>query len=118
MKMLSGALLRSVLAASVLTSTCWKSRAEDQTSSNASPISLDALVAEVVQKNPELGFYRAEIAAAKGGRRSAGQWQNPELTASLGSKRVWERGGPAMCDGAAWSVSVAQVIEWPGRIAL
>lgn len=118
MKMFAGALLRSVLAASVLTSTCWNSRAQEQTSSTTATISLDALVTEVVQKNPELGFYRAEIAAAKGGRRTAGQWQNPELSASLGSKRVWERGGPAIGDGAAWSVSVAQVIEWPGRIAL
>ena len=29
-------------------------------------ISLNALVAEVSQHNPELNFYRAEIAAARG----------------------------------------------------
>lgn len=81
-------------------------------------LTIDGLVAEVVQKNPELDFYRAEIAAAKAGRRAAREWKNPELTASLGSKRVWDRGGPALGDGAAWSVSVSQVIEWPGRIAL
>lgn len=79
---------------------------------------VEALVAEVVQKNPELDFYRAEIAAAKAGRRTAAQWNNPELTADLGSKRVWERGGPALGDGVAWSVSVAQSFEFPGRIAL
>ena len=81
-------------------------------------LTIDGLVAEVVHKNPELDFYRAEIAAARAGRRTAREWKNPELTASLGSKRVWDRGGPALGDGAAWSVSVSQVIEWPGRIAL
>jgi len=88
--------------------------------SDAAPktLTVDAVVEEVVRQNPELDFYRAEIAAAKAGRRTAGRWNNPELSADLGSKRVWERGGPAMGDGAAWSVSVAQTFEYPGRIAL
>ena len=88
--------------------------------SNATPnsVTVDAVVEEVVLQNPELDFYRAEIAAAKAGRRTAAQWNNPEVSADLGSKRVWERGGPAIGDGVAWSVSVAQTFEYPGRIAL
>ena len=81
-------------------------------------LSLDALASEVLQRNPELEFYRAELAAAEAGRRTAGQWQNPELSGDLGGKRVWERGGPALGDGVAWSVSLAQPFEFPGRIAL
>lgn len=81
-------------------------------------LTLDALVAEAVRQNPELAFYRAEIAAAKAGRKTAGQWENPELAADLGTKRVWERGGGALGDGVAWSVSLAQKFEYPGRIAL
>ena len=38
---------------------------------------LDDLVNEALEKNPELNFYRAEIDAVHGGRRSAGAWTNP-----------------------------------------
>src|SRR5882672_4480730 len=71
-------------------------------------ISLDALVADVLEHNPELNFYRAEIAAAKGERRTAGALANPEVSATLGNKHVSGFG-----DGAAWSVSAQQTIEWP-----
>jgi len=82
-------------------------------------LSLEALVTEVLRDNAELAFYREEVAAAKAGRKSAAQWSNPEITGAIGSKRVWERGGGAtLGDGAAWSVSVAQAFEWPGRLAL
>jgi cobalt-zinc-cadmium efflux system outer membrane protein len=82
-------------------------------------LTLDALVDSVLRENPELAFYRAEIAAAKAGRKTASEWSNPELNTDLGSKRVWERGGGStLGDGLAWSVSVAQTFEWPGRIAL
>ncbi len=94
----------------------------DDSTTNAPPptaLTLDALVAGVLKDNPELEFYRAEIAAAQAGRRTAAQWNNPELSGDVGSKRVWERGGGAtLGDGVAWSVAVSQSFEWPGRIAL
>ena len=80
------------------------------------PATLEALVAEVVERNPELNFYRAEITAAKGERRTAAAWANPELSATIGQKQV--RGGGLSDEGLAWSVSVQQTIEWPGRIPL
>ena len=76
-------------------------------------VPLDALVAEVVEHNPELNFYRAEMAAAKGERRTAGTLANPEVSATLGNKRVSGFG-----DGVAWSVSAQQTFEWPGRVPL
>ena len=76
-------------------------------------VSPEALVAEVLEHNPELDFYRAEIAAAKGERRTAGTLANPEVSATLGNKHVSGVG-----DGAAWSVSAQQTIEWPGRVSL
>jgi cobalt-zinc-cadmium efflux system outer membrane protein len=79
-------------------------------------LSVDALVHEALAKNPELDFYRAEISAAKAGRRSAGVWQNPEVAGSVGHKRV--TGGDLNGEGAAWSVSVMQPFEWPGRLGL
>lgn len=84
--------------------------------SNASEVALDALVAEALEKNPEINFYKAEIAAAKGEKRTASTWQNPELSTELGHKRV--SGGGLSVEGVAWSVSVMQPFEYPGRLAL
>ena len=78
--------------------------------------SLDALVKEALEKNPELAFYQAEIAAAKGARKTAGVLANPELSAGVGRKSV--RGPGANGDGTAWSVSLMQPFEWPGRLGL
>ena len=83
---------------------------------NAPSVALDALVADVVERNPELNFYRAEIAAAKGERRTAATWANPELFGAVGDKRVTD--GSLVGEGVAWSVSVRQTFEWPGRIPL
>ena len=54
-------------------------------------VTLDALVAEALERNPEIKFYEAEILAAKGGRKTAGLLGNPELSGSVGQKTV--RGG-------------------------
>ncbi len=94
-------------------------RGEESVPTNVSTnlfLALDALVAETLEKNPELNFYRDEIAATKGERRTAAAWANPEATTTLGQKSV--RGGGLSGEGVAWSVSVHQTIEWPGRIAL
>ena len=80
------------------------------------PVALEGLVAEVLAQNPELAFYRAEIDAAKGERRTAARWANPELAGQAGQKRV--RGGGTSDEGLAWSVALQQTFEWPGRIPL
>lgn len=84
------------------------------TATNAA--TLDALVAETLERNPELKFYEAEIAAAKGGRKTAGLLANPELSGGVGNKTI--RGGGVNAEGVAWSVSVLQPFEWPGRLGL
>ena len=83
---------------------------------NAPPVTLDAVVADVVERNPELNFYRAEITAANGERRTAATWAHPELSTTLGQKSV--RSGGLSDEGVSWSVGVQQTIEWPGRIPL
>jgi cobalt-zinc-cadmium efflux system outer membrane protein len=80
------------------------------------PVSLEELVAGTLANNPELRFYEAEIAAARAGRKMAGSPANPELSASLGHNR--QRFGGLSAEGIAWSVSVMQPFEWPGRISL
>ena len=73
---------------------------------------------EVLERNPELAFYRAEIAAAKGEQRTATVLPNPELATTLGSKRAKDAVGNVLGEGAAWSVALQQPFEWPGRLAL
>ena len=94
-------------------------RAQDSTSANAASVparTLDALVAEALEQNPELKFYEAEIIAARAGRKTAGLPANPELSGGVGHKTV--RGDGLSAEGVAWSVSVVQPFEWPGRIGL
>lgn len=81
-------------------------------------LSIDDLVADALKNNPELAFYEAEIAATKGERRGAAAYPNPEISGDIGRKRSREIGGGLAGEGTAWSVSVAQPIEFPGRIAL
>ncbi len=85
-------------------------------STTTNAIALEALVADVLEHNPELSFYRAEIAAATGERRTAAALANPEVSTSMGQKQV--RGSGLSDEGVAWSVSVQQTFEWPGRISL
>lgn len=77
---------------------------------------LQEVVNEALEKNPELKYYDAEIAAAKGGRRTAAQIRNPEFTGSFGQKH--NSAGGLGAEGMAWSVSVMQPFEWPGRVSL
>ncbi len=83
-----------------------------------SPVGLEALVAEVLEKNPELKFYKAEIDAAKGIRTAAGTWANPELRGGIGQKKVWNEDEELTGKGRAAEVSITQTFEWPGRTAL
>ena len=80
------------------------------------PLSIDALVKQTLAENPEVKFYQAEIVAAKGARTIAGRLPNPELNLDLGRKSI--RSSDASASGVAWAASLAQPIEWPGRLGL
>ena len=92
--------------------------AAENVSSPAPAAALDAIVAEILAKNPEVAFYQAEIGAAKAGARSAAAFNDAELSLDLGRKRVRDASGVIAVEGTAWSVSVTQTFEWPGRLAL
>jgi outer membrane protein, heavy metal efflux system len=77
-----------------------------------------ALVNQALQRNPELNFFVAEIAAAKGAVRTAGTVRNPELSTEVGYKNSRENSGGATGDGAIVALSFSQTFEYPGRIAL
>ncbi len=80
------------------------------------PVTIDGLVTQALVANPKLKFYHAEIAIAKAGRKTAGKFANPELDLQLGHKRV--SGGDAKAEGIAYSITLAQPIEWRGRLGL
>ncbi|MDZ4289413.1 MAG: TolC family protein [Prosthecobacter sp.] len=80
------------------------------------PISIERLVANTLAANPELKFYEAEIMAAKAGRRTAGKLPNPELSFEVGRLRVG--GSNFGAEGLAYAATLAQPIEWPGRLGL
>lgn len=79
---------------------------------------VEEFVAEVLGRNPEVKFYEAEIAAAKGERKTAGALPNPELNGDAGHKRTRDAAGTLAGEGVAWSVGVSQTFEWPGRLGL
>jgi cobalt-zinc-cadmium efflux system outer membrane protein len=81
-------------------------------------VALPAVVQEVTASNPELKFYEAEIAVAKARLRGAALRSDPELSLDVGRKRVRDMAGTLAGSGTAWSVSVTQTFEWPGRLAL
>jgi outer membrane protein, heavy metal efflux system len=99
--------------------SCPTSRAaESRPATEPQPLTMEALVNELLTTNPELAFYRAEIAAAKGEQRTAKAFGNPELSVSGGLKRAKDITGNLVGEGGAWTVTLQQPFEWPGRLAL
>jgi len=71
-------------------------------------ISLVALVNEALERNPELNFYRAEISAARAGRRSAGLLPNPEVAGMVGHKTAQDHASPLRIVEAVAAVNDAR----------
>ena len=89
-----------------------------QAAESQSELTIDELVRKASRENPELNFYRAEIAVAKGGLKTAGTRRNPELSLQAGYKNTRDKSGSTLGNGATWALSVNQSFEYPGRIAL
>ena len=80
--------------------------------------SVDDLVQEALHQNPELNFYTAEIAAARGALKTAGTIRNPELNTQAGYKNTRDNSGGGSGEGGTFALSANQTFEYPGRIAL
>lgn len=81
-------------------------------------VSIDRLVRDIVDNNAERQFYERELAAARVGRRTAGRLADPELSVEFGEKSTAVPGGRDLGPGLAYSVAIAQPLEFNGRIAL
>jgi cobalt-zinc-cadmium efflux system outer membrane protein len=101
-----------------LTITGVPSLRAERSSLVAGEMTPEFLVRQALANNPELKFYTAEIAAAKGTLKTAGTMRNPELNTEAGYKNTRDNSGGTSGQGATWSVSVNQTFEYPGRIAL
>ncbi len=87
-------------------------------SAGETPASIESLVREIASTNPELRFYEAELDLARASSRAAASRENPELAVAAGRKRVRDSAGLLAGEGTAWSVSLTQTFDWPGRLAL
>jgi cobalt-zinc-cadmium efflux system outer membrane protein len=115
--LVSAALLLGYAAAHAETPN-FKPRPVEQRVDSAATVTAEGLVGEALAKNPELNYYRAEIKAARGERRTAGEWANPEAISDVGAKIVNDSNGNSLGQGASWSISAAQTFEYPGRVSL
>jgi cobalt-zinc-cadmium efflux system outer membrane protein len=82
------------------------------------PWTLEALQARALAENPELKFYEAEVAAAKGQRTQAGLWKNPEVSVNYGDRRTKDASGTLLTKGLNRGFSVSQTFEFPGKGSL
>ncbi|MFZ2281081.1 MAG: TolC family protein [Prosthecobacter sp.] len=80
------------------------------------PKSVEHLVSITLTANPEIRFYEAEIAKAQATRSTAGRQANPTIELQYGKNKLIAP--EASSDGLAFSASLAQPIEWPGRLGL
>ncbi|HXI73841.1 MAG TPA: TolC family protein [Verrucomicrobiae bacterium] len=80
-------------------------------------VTLDTLVNEALQRNPELRMAEAGLTGAQGEAVTAGAYQNPELSFTPSAKRVSPEGEPneTFFHGA---IGVGQLIEYPGKRAV
>lgn len=79
----------------------------------AHAVTPSALGDEAVAANPEINFYAAEIAAARAGRKTAGQIANPSLNVEAGRMTTGDSG-----DGPVWRAQISQTFDFPARVAL
>ncbi len=78
---------------------------------HAESVSISSIVAKSLATNPEVRFYEAEIAASKGGERTAATVANPELQTSLGAWKAKDLDSSA--DSPAWAVTLSQTTRCP-----
>ena len=86
-----------------------KKRHNNSAASTTVSLTLDALVAEALEKNPELKFYEAEILPPRpdANRRT---FANPEVSGGVGQKRVTGSGCPPKASRGRRPLS--QPFEW------
>lgn len=78
----------------------------------------EALVAEALGHNAELGFYQSQLDGARAVGRVAGRLDLPKAEFQAGQIRSRNLDQSLAGEGAMWAASVRQSFEWPGRLGL
>ena len=78
----------------------------------------EALVAEALGHNTELGFYQSQLDGAQSASRLAGRLDLPKAEFQAGQIRSKNLDQSLAGEGAMWAASVRQSFEWPGRLGL
>lgn len=103
----------------LLAAVGWMCLAAPALAQSGPALTLDALAQDVVANNPERQFYRQQIESAGIVREAAGRWADPEATVEFGQRRATDvNTGALNGEGMTYAVSIAQPIEFGGRIAL
>lgn len=85
----------------------------------ATGMSIDTLARTVIANNPERRYYNDQLTAAGAERAATGRLADPEVVVEFGQRRAEDpRTGVHTGDGASYSFSILQPIEFGGRIAL
>lgn len=79
---------------------------------------VDQLVNQGLQQNPELKYYEAKVLEAQGERTQAGLWKNPQFSGQYGERRVSDDKGNLEGKDNTRSISVTQTFEFPGKGSL
>ena len=83
----------------------------------AAPLSttIEGLVNQALSNNAELRSFQAEVAAAKGQRRQAGFFKNPEISTEIGAREVRDSQNVLQGNGTTFSIAVTQTFDFPGK---
>lgn len=77
--------------------------------------SVATLVESALANNPELIACMAEVEEARGVRRQAGIFKNPELSVEFGAREVRDSQNVLQGNGTTVSVMLTQPFEFPGK---
>ncbi len=92
-------------------------RAQESAPEASQSVTLDALVNEALQQNPELRVAETSLAGVQGEAVTARTYQNPELNFTPSVKHVSPDGGPSDTFFRG-TIGVGQLIEYPGKRAV
>lgn len=82
------------------------------------PLPIEELVTEAINNNLELRSYEAELGVARGERRQAGMWKNPEFEGNYAYRRVSDAQELLTGEGVSRGLAITQTFEFPGKGSL
>lgn len=82
------------------------------------PLPIEELVTEALNNNLELRSYEAELGVARGERRQAGMWKNPEFEGNYAYRRVSDAQELLTGEGVSRGLAIVQTFEFPGKGSL